>query len=177
MEQKEKTREDNKKTRKKKTGQQRKTQKSKTHTYVRYTALSGNVIPFGFTKWRPTRFLHSRTKWYNINITTTQDEDNAGRTNQRSTCQAWWALPGKVHVYPPNGGHKQTNRRGHLRVAISTRTWSFGIRSGRHAHAPGSSSASCRCCNGSVGLNRNTTCIWYVEVWELKLYFYPSAGG
>ena len=26
------------------------------------------------------------------------------------------------------------------------------------------------------GLNRNT-CIWYVEVWELKLYFYPSAGG
>ena len=27
------------------------------------------------------------------------------------------------------------------------------------------------------GLNRNTTCIWYVEVWELKLYFYQSAGG
>ena len=27
------------------------------------------------------------------------------------------------------------------------------------------------------GLNRNTKCIWYVEVWELKLYFYPSAGG
>ena len=27
------------------------------------------------------------------------------------------------------------------------------------------------------GLNRNTTCICYVEVWELKLYFYPSAGG
>ena len=26
------------------------------------------------------------------------------------------------------------------------------------------------------GLNRNT-CIWYVEVWELKLYFYPSARG
>ena len=26
------------------------------------------------------------------------------------------------------------------------------------------------------GLNRNT-CIWYVDVWELKLYFYPSAGG
>ena len=25
------------------------------------------------------------------------------------------------------------------------------------------------------GLNRNTTCIWYVQVWELKLYFYPSA--
>ena len=33
------------------------------------------------------------------------------------------------------------------------------------------------CCNGSErGLNRNT-CIWYVEVWELKLYFYPSAWG
>ena len=31
------------------------------------------------------------------------------------------------------------------------RTWSFGIRSGRHVHAPGSSSASC-CFNGSVGL-------------------------
>ena len=26
------------------------------------------------------------------------------------------------------------------------------------------------------GLNRNT-CIGYVEVWELKLCFYPSAGG
>ena len=26
------------------------------------------------------------------------------------------------------------------------------------------------------GLNRNT-CIRYVQVWELKLYFYPSAGG
>ena len=26
------------------------------------------------------------------------------------------------------------------------------------------------------GLNRNT-CIWYVLVWGLKLYFYPSAGG
>ena len=26
------------------------------------------------------------------------------------------------------------------------------------------------------GLNRNT-CIWYVEEWELKLYFYPSARG
>ena len=23
----------------------------------------------------------------------------------------------------------------------------------------------------------DNTCIWYVEVWELKLYFYPSAGG
>ena len=43
------------------------------------------------------------------------------------------------------------------------RAWSFGIRSGRHAHAPGSSSASC-CCSGSVGLNRNTTCIWYEYV-------------
>ena len=56
------------------------------------------------------------------------------------------------------------------------RTWSFGIRSGQHSHAPGSSSASC-CCNGSVGLNWNTTCIWYVEVWEPKIDFYPSAGG
>ena len=28
-----------------------------------------------------------------------------------------------------------------------------------------------------LGLNRNTTCIWYVEVWEPKLYFYPSARG
>ena len=27
------------------------------------------------------------------------------------------------------------------------------------------------------GFNRNTTCIWYVEEWELKLSFYPSAGG
>ena len=25
-------------------------------------------------------------------------------------------------------------------------------------------------------LNRNT-CVWYVQVWELKRYFYPSAGG
>ena len=25
--------------------------------------------------------------------------------------------------------------------------------------------------------HRNATCIWYVEVWELKLYFYPSARG
>ena len=30
------------------------------------------------------------------------------------------------------------------------RAWSFGIKPGRHAHEPGSSSASC-CCNGSVG--------------------------
>ena len=28
------------------------------------------------------------------------------------------------------------------------------------------------CCNFL-----NTACIWYMEVWELKLYFYPSAGG
>ena len=32
------------------------------------------------------------------------------------------------------------------------------------------------------GFNRNTSTrylirTWYVEVWELKLYFYPSAGG
>ena len=33
------------------------------------------------------------------------------------------------------------------------------------------------CCNGSVGLHLHTACIWYVEVWELKLSFYPSAGG
>ena len=36
-------------------------------------------------------------------------------------------------------------------------------------------------CAGSMqqerGLNRNTPCILYVEVWELMLYFYPSAGG
>ena len=30
-------------------------------------------------------------------------------------------------------------------------------------------------CNGSVGLNWHT-CTWYVEVWELKHFFYPSAG-
>ena len=36
------------------------------------------------------------------------------------------------------------------RRCIKHRARSFGIRSGRHAHAPGSSSASC-CCNGSVG--------------------------
>ena len=24
---------------------------------------------------------------------------------------------------------------------------------------------------------RDATCIWYVEVWEPELYFYPSAGG
>ena len=59
----------------------------------------------------------------------------------------------------------------------STAPGSFGIRSGRHAHAPGSSSASCCCCNGSVGLNWNTTCIWHGEVWELKHYCYPSGGG
>ena len=39
---------------------------------------------------------------------------------------------------------------------ILHRTRSFGIRSGRHAHAPGSSSASYCCCNGSVGLNWHT---------------------
>ena len=55
------------------------------------------------------------------------------------------------------------------------KTSSFGMRSGRHAHAPGNLGASC-CCNRSVGLNWHTTCIWYVEVWKLKLYFYPSAG-
>ena len=27
------------------------------------------------------------------------------------------------------------------------------------------------------GLNRNTTCTRYVQVWALKLDFYPSAGG
>ena len=52
--------------------------------------------------------------------------------------------------------------RQHTRITISypeTRTspggylhraWSFGIRPGRHAHEPGSSSERC-CCNGSVG--------------------------
>ena len=44
-------------------------------------------------------------------------------------------------------------------------------RSGRHAHARVSSSASFCCCNGSVGLNRNTKCGKYVEVWELRVYF------
>ena len=39
------------------------------------------------------------------------------------------------------------------------------------ARTPGSSSVSC-CCNGSVGLNWHI-CIFYVEVWELQLYFYP----
>ena len=29
---------------------------------------------------------------------------------------------------------------------------------------------------GTIGWG-NTTCMWYVEVWELQLYFYPSAGG
>ena len=43
------------------------------------------------------------------------------------------------------------------------RIGSFEIRSGRHAHAPGSLSASCCCCNGSVGLNWHAACIWYVE--------------
>ena len=38
------------------------------------------------------------------------------------------------------------------------RVWSFGIRPGRHAHGPGSSSASC-CCNGSVGSGAATTVI------------------
>ena len=47
-------------------------------------------------------------------------------------------------------------------------------RSGRHAHAPGNSSASC-CCNGIVRLNWNT-CIRYVKMWELKPYFYPAHG-
>ena len=34
------------------------------------------------------------------------------------------------------------------------------------------------CCNGKRrAINAHTTCIWYVEVWELNRYFYPSAGG
>ena len=41
------------------------------------------------------------------------------------------------------------------------RTRYFGIRSGRHAHAPGSSSASC-CCNGSFGLNLHTCNMYYL---------------
>ena len=55
------------------------------------------------------------------------------------------------------------------------------IRPGRHAHEPGTSSASC-CCNGSAV----ATGAWVeskqdmylihtnVEVWELKLYFYSQ---
>ena len=56
------------------------------------------------------------------------------------------------------------------------RAGSLGIRSGRHAHAPGSSSSASCCCNGSVGLNWHTTCIWYFEVWELKAFFLPIRG-
>ena len=40
------------------------------------------------------------------------------------------------------------------------RAWSFGIRPDRHAHEPGSSSASC-CCNGSVG-SIETQVPWYL---------------
>ena len=29
----------------------------------------------------------------------------------------------------------------------------------------------------TIAYNRNTPCIWYVQVRELKLYFYPSAEG
>ena len=43
--------------------------------------------------------------------------------------------------------------------------WFFGIRSGRHARAPGSSSASC-CWNGSVGLDWNTTCMYISDTWN-----------
>ena len=52
--------------------------------------------------------------------------------------------------------------------------------SGRHAHAPGSLTASCCFCNGSVGLNLQTArhvSDTYAEVWELKLWFCPSARG
>ena len=44
------------------------------------------------------------------------------------------------------------------------------------AHAPGSSNVSCYRCNESVGLIDTRQALIYVEVWELKLYFYPSAG-
>ena len=67
-------------------------------------------------------------------------------------CHQWFMLPTSCLIYSFNS----------LSCAIDSspggflhRTGYFGIRSGRHAHAPGSSSASC-CCNGSVGLNRST---------------------
>ena len=94
------------------------------------------------------------------------------------------AIPGTcfvVNLWPEAGGRRNNKTRQcsntpRLFYQLSLhRASSFGIRSGRHAHASGSSSASC-CCNGFAGLNWNT-CIWYVEVWELKLYFYRSAGG
>ena len=86
-----------------------------------------------------------------------------------------WALP----AIPVGGccrGHYPETRAspgGYLH-----RTWSFGVRPGRHAHGPGSGSASC-CCNGGVGLNWQTTCIWHVT-WKcgrlIKLYFYSGGG-
>ena len=59
------------------------------------------------------------------------------------------------------------------------RTGSLGIRSGRHANAPGSSSSVSCYCNGSVGLNQHTNIYTlHPEGWELKkVFFHPSAGG
>ena len=87
-----------------------------------------------------------------VDVHRVRDEDGGGPTLQRLGCTvtgpslagrlhslgfSWWVSSCKSHA---------TRRRGHLRVAISNAPDLSRIRSGRHAHAPGSSSVSC-CCN------------------------------
>ena len=87
----------------------------------------------------------------------------AGRLHSLGFCQ--WVSSRKSHT---------TRRRGHLRVAISTVSDPSGSGGVDIAHGHGSSSDVVAT---GAWANRNTTCIRYLEVWELKLYFYPSAGG
>ena len=105
-----------------------------------------------------------------------QDDASIGHHTPSITLFACSSSRAKTLIKDPTGLAQVTHYPetrvspgGHLH-----RAWSFGIRPGRHAHEPGSSSASC-CCNGSVGkIETHVSDMWKCGSWSFIVTHPPE---